>query len=253
MVVRGEDDDSPRRLAWGAWPTHVARAPGPPGFSMGVGRTDHEGGYARRPSRSTLRRGGQREHGPRWRQNRRSPGRRWVSTARPFRGRMGVGTQPEDRAVTNPFTLEGMRIAITGAGGGIGSTAARIAAGLGADVLVSDLEAPDAVADSVREQGRQSEASALDVTDRAAVEGVGRGLRRGRRAHRLCGHLPLRRLDRRRMGRGCGTGVRHQPARPLNLVRAFMASMAERGGGRIAMVGSIAAGSAASSRLRTTS
>ena len=56
--------------------------------------------------------------------------------------------------MTNPFTLEGRRIAITGAEGGIGSTAARIAADLGADVLVSDLDSPDAVADSVRERGR---------------------------------------------------------------------------------------------------
>ena len=73
--------------------------------------------------------------------------------------------------MTNPFTLEGMRIAITGAGGGIGSAAALLAADLGADVLVSDLAAPDAVAESVRERGRRSEAAALDVTDRAAVEG----------------------------------------------------------------------------------
>ena len=72
--------------------------------------------------------------------------------------------------MTNPFTLEGRRIAITGAGGGIGSTAARIAADLGADVMVSDLAAPEAVAESVRERGRRSEAAALDVTDRAAVE-----------------------------------------------------------------------------------
>ena len=72
--------------------------------------------------------------------------------------------------MTNPFTLEGARIAISGAGGGIGSTAARLAADLGADVMVSDLEAPDAVAESVRERGRRSQAAALDVTDRKAVE-----------------------------------------------------------------------------------
>ena len=142
--------------------------------------------------------------------------------------------------MTNPFTLEGMRIAITGAGGGIGSTAARIAADLGADVLVSDLEAPDAAADSVRERGRRSEATALDVTDRAAVEawaascGAVDGLID---CAAICpfddwmdegwDEVAERVFDINLHG-------------PLNLARVFMASMAERGGGRIALVGSIA-------------
>ena len=142
--------------------------------------------------------------------------------------------------MTNPFTLEGKRIAIAGAGGGIGSAAARLAADLGADVMVSDLEAPDAVAAAVRERGRQSESAALDVTDRAAVEAWAAS----------CGpvdgfidcaaicpfddwleagwdEVAERVFDINLHG-------------PLNLVRAFMGSMAERGGGRIALIGSIA-------------
>ena len=42
--------------------------------------------------------------------------------------------------MTHPFQLEDMRIAITGAGGGIGAEVAKLAAALGADVMVSDLK-----------------------------------------------------------------------------------------------------------------
>ena len=48
-------------------------------------------------------------------------------------------------------------------------TAARCAADLGADVMVSDLPAPEAAAEFVRARGRESEVSVLD-TDRRAVE-----------------------------------------------------------------------------------
>ena len=142
--------------------------------------------------------------------------------------------------MTNPFTLEGMRIAITGAGGGIGSTAARIAAGLGADILVSDLEAPDAVADSVRERGRQAEASALDVTDRAAVEAWAASCGAVDGLIDCAAICPFDDWTEDGWDEVAERVFDINLHGPLNLVRAFMASMAERGGGRIAMVGSIA-------------
>ncbi|MCA8927508.1 MAG: SDR family NAD(P)-dependent oxidoreductase, partial [Alphaproteobacteria bacterium] len=64
------------------------------------------------------------------------------------------------------FSLDGQHIAITGAGGGIGSAAARIASELGARVSATDLRAP--ALEGVRGQGHR--ADALDVTDQAAVE-----------------------------------------------------------------------------------
>ena len=70
--------------------------------------------------------------------------------------------------------------------------------------------------------------------------GVGRLVRRGERPHRLCGHLPLRRLDRGRMDEVAERVFDINLHGPLHLVRSFMGSMAERGGGRIALVGSIA-------------
>ena len=68
------------------------------------------------------------------------------------------------------FDLTGQRIAITGASGGIGSTTARLVAEMGADVMLSDIKPPQALADYISSKGRKSSAASLDVTDRKAVE-----------------------------------------------------------------------------------
>ena len=142
--------------------------------------------------------------------------------------------------MTNPFTLDGMRIAITGAGGGIGSTAARLAADLGADVMVSDLQAPDAVAESVRERGRRSDAAALDVTDRAAVEAWAAACGAVDALIDCAAICPFDNWTDEGWDEVADRVFNVNMHAPIHLVRAFMGSMAERGGGRIAMVGSIA-------------
>ena len=142
--------------------------------------------------------------------------------------------------MANPFTLEGMRIAITGAGGGIGSTAARLAAGLGADVMVSDLAAPEAVAESVRERGRLSQAAALDVTDRAAVEAWAASCGAVDALIDCAAICPFDDWTEAGWDEVAERVFDINLHGPLHLVRAFMGSMAERGGGRIALVGSIA-------------
>ena len=142
--------------------------------------------------------------------------------------------------MTNPFTLEGRRIAITGAGGGIGSTAARLAADLGADVMVSDLEAPDAVAESVRERGRRSEAAALDVTDRRAVEAWAASCGAVDALIDCAAICPFDDWTEDGWDEAADRVFDVNLRGPLHLVRSFMGSMAERGGGRIALVGSIA-------------
>ena len=63
------------------------------------------------------------------------------------------------------FSLEGQHVAITGAGGGIGSAAARIASELGARVSATDLKAP--ALEGV--QGSGHHADALDVTDQETL------------------------------------------------------------------------------------
>ena len=68
------------------------------------------------------------------------------------------------------FDLTGQRIAITGAGGGIGSATARLVAEMGADVMLSDIDAPQPLAEYIASKGREVTAAALDVADRKAVE-----------------------------------------------------------------------------------
>jgi NAD(P)-dependent dehydrogenase (short-subunit alcohol dehydrogenase family) len=142
--------------------------------------------------------------------------------------------------MATPFDLTGMRIAITGAGGGIGGATARLVAELGADVRLADIEAPQPLADFIAEKGRAAAADSLDVTDRAAVEAWAE----------TCGEVdalidcaaicPFHDWE--------GDGWDEEADRvftvnlhgPLNLTRAFMRGMIERKQGRIAMVGSIA-------------
>ena len=77
---------------------------------------------------------------------------------------------PVSGGTVEAFDLSGMRVAISGAGGGIGSATARLVASMGADVMLADLEAPAPLADYISSKGREATATALDVTDRDAVD-----------------------------------------------------------------------------------
>ena len=139
------------------------------------------------------------------------------------------------------FDLTGQRIAITGAGGGIGSATAKLVAEMGADVFISDLEAPDALANYINSKGRKSNASSLDVTDRTAVEAWAEQCGKITALIDCAAICPFDDWNDDGWDNVADRVFDINLHGPLNLTRTFMNGMIKRGnGGRIALVGSIA-------------
>ena len=138
------------------------------------------------------------------------------------------------------FDLSGMRVAISGAGGGIGSATARLVASMGADVMLADLEAPAPLADYISSQGREATATALDVTNRDAVDAWATDCGAVDALIDCAAICPFDDWDDDGWDDVAARVFNVNLQGPLNLTRAFMAGMKERGSGRIALVGSIA-------------
>lgn len=138
------------------------------------------------------------------------------------------------------FDLSGQRIAITGAAGGIGSETARLVASMGADVRLADLDAPAALADFLQTSGRDAEAAALDVTDRAAVEDWAERCGAVDALIDCAAICPFDNWDDDGWDDVAEKVFNINLMGPINLTRAFMKGMIARNGGRIALVGSIA-------------
>lgn len=142
--------------------------------------------------------------------------------------------------MSKAFTLTDKRVAISGAGGGIGKETALLVSQLGAHVMLSDLKAPAALADFIAETGGLATAMALDVTDRAAVESWAN----------KCGDVdalvdcaaicPFDDWLDPDWDEVASRVFRTNLQGPLNLTRAFMEVMRKSNGGRIVLVGSIA-------------
>lgn len=138
-----------------------------------------------------------------------------------------------------PFDLSGRVVLVSGASGALGAATARACAGLGARLILTDLRDPSDLAADLRAAGAQAEAHVLDTTDRAGV------------ARAVAGFGPLDAFaecsglyetgDWREDPGWDALYDRIMEANvrgPLNMVRAVMAGMAERGRGRIAMIAS---------------
>lgn len=138
------------------------------------------------------------------------------------------------------FDLSGYRVAITGAAGGIGSETARLVAGMGADVMVADLEAPEPLAEYLRSQGRQSVATALDTTDRAAAEAWAESCGAVDALIDCAAICPFDDWTDEGWDAVADRVFNVNLHGPLNVTRAFFPGMVERKKGRIALIGSIA-------------
>jgi 3-oxoacyl-[acyl-carrier protein] reductase len=76
----------------------------------------------------------------------------------------------KDDRMRNLLDLSGRNAAIFGAGGGIGRATAGVLGGLGARLLLADLEAPEKLADALRAGGMAARAVGCDVRSRKDVE-----------------------------------------------------------------------------------
>lgn len=142
--------------------------------------------------------------------------------------------------MSNPFDLSNMRIAISGAGGGIGSATARLVADMGADVMLSDLEAPTSLTDQIRSRGRSATATGLDVTDRRAVEAWAAACGVVDALIDCAAICPFDNWDDDGWDDVAERVFTINLRGPVNLTRAFMPGMIDRRNGRLALIGSIA-------------
>ena len=136
----------------------------------------------------------------------------------------------------HPFNLEGRHIAITGAGGGIGSEAARIAAALGARVSATDLREPmlEGLTGGTHSKG------ALDVSDQKSVEAWIESLGDFDGLIDCAAICPFSEWDQQGWNQEAEKVFQVNMLGPMNLVRAAMPKLKARGKGSIALVGSIA-------------
>jgi NAD(P)-dependent dehydrogenase (short-subunit alcohol dehydrogenase family) len=134
------------------------------------------------------------------------------------------------------FSLAGQHVAITGAGGGVGSAAARIAAELGARISATDLRAP--ALDTLPGSGHK--ASPLDISDQAAVEAWLASLGAIDALIDCAAICPFTDWDNQGWNQDAERLFQVNMLGALNLVRAAMPRMVAAKKGRIALVGSIA-------------
>ena len=143
----------------------------------------------------------------------------------------------------NLFDLRGERILVTGAGGSIGGATARVCAALGAELFIADLKAP---AELGNELG--AKAAALDNTRRDDVEALVRDIGHVDALIDTSGYYV--KGDWIDGGDDWETLFERTMAinvkGPMNLVRAVLPQMRQRGNGRIVLTGSMAARNAGS-------
>lgn len=142
-------------------------------------------------------------------------------------------------SLPSPFDLSGRRVLVSGASGALGAATARACAGLGARLILTDLRDPSELAAGLRAAGAEVEAHVLDTTDRAAVDRAVAGFG-PLEAFAECSGL-YDKGDWREDPAWDALYDRIMEANvrgPINMVRAVMAGMVERGQGRIALIAS---------------
>lgn len=142
---------------------------------------------------------------------------------------------------TNLFGLSGERILITGAAGGIGSAAARACASLGAELILVDVAAADALCEELRAAGVVAQSHRADTSKRAEIEAVVSKAGPIDAAVDCAGYFPTTDwLADPDWDTALQRVMEVNLYGPLYLSRAVMPGMIGRGKGRIVLIGSLA-------------
>lgn len=143
--------------------------------------------------------------------------------------------------LNNAFSLEGRKIMITGAAGGIGAATAHVCGYLGAEIVATDVAPVDATVARLRENGVTAEGYRLDMSDRNAVEQLARelgdldGLVAAGAVCPMDDWIESELWDDN-FDRAMDVNVRG----PINLARAWVPRMMKRKRGAFVVIGSLA-------------
>jgi len=142
----------------------------------------------------------------------------------------------------NALSLDGQRVLLTGAAGGIGQAIARACGALGAELIMADLAPLTALEEELAAAGVRATSHRLDVASRAGNAALASAAGDVDAAIACAGICPLEE-DFWEDG-GDWDDVFHRVMDvnllgPLHLAREMIPRMAARGGGRLVLIGSI--------------
>lgn len=141
----------------------------------------------------------------------------------------------------NPFQLVGQTILITGATGGIGSETARLCARLGATVLATDRAGCAELVREIRDAGGKADGLDLDLAERGNPEVLAKWADAADTVVMAAGVYQIVAWDSPDWESAMDVAMDVNLRVPALIARAFAERMVERGGGRMVLVGSMAA------------
>lgn len=143
-----------------------------------------------------------------------------------------------EKALQRPFDLKTRRILVVGAGGGIGAATAAICHEMGAIMFLTDRVAPSLVRERVA-LGQAVPIFQTDTSERAAVEALAAQIGPIDAVIDASGISPLDDWMADDWDEAFDAVIGANLRGPINLARAFMPGMMERGWGRFALTGSV--------------
>lgn len=141
----------------------------------------------------------------------------------------------------NPFELTGQTILITGATGGIGSETARLCARLGARVLLTDRAGCAGLAQQICDVGGEAEGLDMDLSESGNPQILADWAEAADTVIMAAGVYQIVTWDSPDWESALDTAMDVNLRVPALIARAFAERMVERGGGRMVLVGSMAA------------